>query len=165
MERNNQQMEALIRLAAALDSVGVSYMLTGSLAASFYAEPRMTRDIDVVIDPRPSEWDPLTKVLREDFDADPDLIAEARRDGTMFNLIAPGTLVKIDVIPRNRMMNPDEVMARRQTHDVDGQPVMMVSREDLILAKLAGARESRSETAASRCPLAPGSPRTGCGLR
>ena len=54
MERNNEQTEALIRLAAALDSVGVSYMLTGSLAASFYVEPRMTRDIYVVIDPRPN---------------------------------------------------------------------------------------------------------------
>ncbi len=145
MERNNEQTEALIRLAAALDSVGVSYMLTGSLAASFYVEPRMTRDIDVVIDPRPNEWAALIKVLSEDFDVDPDMISEARRDRTMFNLLAPGSLVKIDVIPRNRMMNSDEVFARRQVHDVAGNQVMMISREDLIIAKLMWARESRSE--------------------
>lgn len=33
-----------------LDETGVPYMLTGSLAAAYYATPRATQDVDVVID-------------------------------------------------------------------------------------------------------------------
>jgi hypothetical protein len=31
------------------EQAGVAYMLTGSMAMNYYAQPRMTRDIDVVI--------------------------------------------------------------------------------------------------------------------
>jgi len=31
------------------EKAGISYMLTGSMAMNYYAQPRMTRDIDVVI--------------------------------------------------------------------------------------------------------------------
>jgi len=31
------------------EQVGIPYMLTGSMAMNYYAQPRMTRDIDVVI--------------------------------------------------------------------------------------------------------------------
>ena len=33
-----------------LDEAGVPYMLTGSLAAAYYATPRATQDIDLVIE-------------------------------------------------------------------------------------------------------------------
>lgn len=33
--------------AAKLESVGIKYMLTGSMACGFYAEARMTKDIDM----------------------------------------------------------------------------------------------------------------------
>ena len=32
-----------------LDQAGIGYMLTGSIAMNYYAQPRMTRDIDIVI--------------------------------------------------------------------------------------------------------------------
>lgn len=38
-----------------LEAAGIPYMLTGSMAANFYATPRMTRDIDVVIELREAE--------------------------------------------------------------------------------------------------------------
>src|SRR5205809_3377081 len=31
------------------DQTGINYMLTGSMAMNYYAQPRMTRDIDIVI--------------------------------------------------------------------------------------------------------------------
>ena len=45
--------DLVARVTQALDRSGVPYMLTGSLASSFYGEPRSTRDLDVVIDPTP----------------------------------------------------------------------------------------------------------------
>jgi hypothetical protein len=32
-----------------LDTAGLEFMLTGSMAMNFYAQPHMTRDIDIVI--------------------------------------------------------------------------------------------------------------------
>ena len=43
------ELLALRDVCARLDGEGIAYMLTGSLAMSFYARPRMTRDIDLVI--------------------------------------------------------------------------------------------------------------------
>ncbi len=40
----------LQRVVEVLDEAGVPYMLTGSLAAAYYAVPRATQDIDVVIE-------------------------------------------------------------------------------------------------------------------
>ena len=31
------------------EQVGIPYMLTGSMAMNYYAQPRMTRDIDMVV--------------------------------------------------------------------------------------------------------------------
>lgn len=38
-----------------LDRAGIPFMLTGSLAMNYYAEPRMTRDIDIVVEIQPEE--------------------------------------------------------------------------------------------------------------
>lgn len=33
-----------------LETAGIAFMLTGSLAMNYYAQPRMTRDIDLVME-------------------------------------------------------------------------------------------------------------------
>lgn len=43
------ELHALNDVCARLNGAGIAYMLTGSLAMSYYARPRMTRDIDLVI--------------------------------------------------------------------------------------------------------------------
>jgi hypothetical protein len=36
-------------VSARLERVGIEYMLTGSMVMNYYAQPRMTRDIDMVV--------------------------------------------------------------------------------------------------------------------
>lgn len=43
------ELLALRDVCARLEGAGVAYMRTGSLAMSYYARPRMTRDIDLVV--------------------------------------------------------------------------------------------------------------------
>ena len=38
-----------------LHRTGIAYMITGGVAAIAYGEPRLTNDVDVVIDPRPGD--------------------------------------------------------------------------------------------------------------
>lgn len=45
------QFEFLRAVVALLDDAEIPHMLAGSMASTFHGEPRMTRDVDMVIDP------------------------------------------------------------------------------------------------------------------
>jgi len=55
--------EALIAVLDGLDSVGVPYMIVGSLASNFHGIPRSTRDADLVVDLGPGQLERLAGVL------------------------------------------------------------------------------------------------------
>lgn len=42
-----------------LEAAGIEYMLTGSVAMAWYAQPRQTRDIDIVVE-LPPKWFPAS---------------------------------------------------------------------------------------------------------
>jgi len=44
------ELEVLQDATERLERAGIQYMLTGSIALSYYAQPRMTRDIDLVVE-------------------------------------------------------------------------------------------------------------------
>ena len=46
----SEELEVLKDVVGRLERAGIAYMITGSTAANFYAVPRMTRDIDIVIE-------------------------------------------------------------------------------------------------------------------
>jgi hypothetical protein len=46
----DEQLAVLARVLDILGTLGIGHMISGSIAASYYAQPRMTRDIDIVID-------------------------------------------------------------------------------------------------------------------
>ena len=127
-----------------MDAIGVEYMVTGSMALNFYALPRTTRDIDIVVDVAPADRRFLIKVLVEDFEADADVIRDALQRNEIFNVLTP-SFVKIDVISRDRQMDHERVFQRRNTFTLRDQQVKVISPEDLVLAKLYWARESKSE--------------------
>jgi hypothetical protein len=45
-----EEFKILTLVCQKLDQAHIPYTLTGSLAANFYAAPRMTRDIDIVLE-------------------------------------------------------------------------------------------------------------------
>jgi hypothetical protein len=143
-DRRSDQEEALILFAAAMDAVGVEYMVTGSTALNFYAEPRLTRDIDIVVEVRPEQKQAIAKVLSEDFGADPELVRASLDRREIFNVVTEDN-VKIDVIVKDRMVQADESFAHRNRFDVGDHEIIVIGPEDLVLAKLYWARESKSE--------------------
>jgi hypothetical protein len=46
----DEQLEFVKQIAERLATAGIEYMMTGSMAMAIYASPRMTRDVDVVVD-------------------------------------------------------------------------------------------------------------------
>ena len=139
------ELLALRDLCARIDAAGVGYMLTGSLAMAYYARPRMTRDIDLVIELAVDAVNTLTTALGADYYLDADAIRDALRDGRPCNTIHLPTVVKIDLIPRKPGEYRLTEFGRRHRVNFAGADLWIVSREDLILSKLDWARDSRSE--------------------
>ena len=139
------ELAALQDVCARLDGAGIAYMLTGSLAMSFYARPRMTRDIDLVIALEAAQAERLTTALGADYHADAEAIVAAIRDGRPWNVIHLPSVVKIDLIPRKDTPFRRAEFERRRRIELAGVPLWIVNIEDLILSKLEWARESRSE--------------------
>lgn len=139
------ELLALRDVCARLDGASIAYMLTGSLAMSFYARPRMTRDIDLIVALEATKAEQLAGVLGTDYHADSGAIATALRDGRPWNIIHVPSVVKIDLIPRKDTPYRRAEFERRRRVELAGVPLWIVSIEDLILSKLEWSRESRSE--------------------
>lgn len=140
------ELLALQDLCARLGGASIAYMLTGSLAMAFYARPRMTRDIDLVIALEGEAAAGLASILGADYYADAAAIAEAFRRRRPCNVVHLPTVVKIDLIPRQEGEYRRTEFERRQRVDFAGVDLWVASLEDLILSKLDWARETRSET-------------------
>lgn len=139
------ELSALQDLCARLDGAAIAYMLTGSLAMSYYARPRMTRDIDLVVALEPAAAHRLTDALGEGYHADAQAIEEGFQSRRPCNIIHLASVVKIDLIPCKESDYRRLEFKRRRRVDFAGVGLWIASREDLILSKLEWARESRSE--------------------
>lgn len=136
----------LIRdVLARLNSAGIAYMVTGSVASSYYGEPRATRDLDVVIDPDRKALRTLVDGLIADgFYVDPEAAQEALDGRTQFNAIAPEAL-KVDFLLRKDRPFSIREFERRQGADLLGTAGFVTTVEDLIVAKLEWAARGESE--------------------
>lgn len=139
------ELDVLKDVIKRLDSASFEYMLTGSMAMNYYAEPRMTRDIDIIVVLGTGDLSKISNLFKDAYYVSEDAIADALRNTTMFNLVHLESVVKIDIIVRK----PDEYrrheFSRRITVELAGLKAWIVSREDLILSKLYWAKDNHSE--------------------
>lgn len=138
-------MEVLKIVARGLDGAGIGYLVSGSIAANCYTEPRMTRDIDVVVRLGKEDVERFAAIFEKEFYLDRKMIeSEVARKG-MFNIIHNGYVVKVDFIIEKAIGSGGDAFARRKKIVVEGVPIWIIGAEDLIIAKLLWARRSGSE--------------------
>ncbi len=125
------------RVIEILDEAGVPYMLTGSLASAFYAIPRATQDLDVVIATEEVGVDQIVHLLQNaEWYVDPDAALEAHRTRGQFNAIDPSSGWKVDfIIRKDRPFSRTEFHRRKRVSLLDLE-VSIVSLEDILIAKL-----------------------------
>lgn len=127
----------LERVVEVLDEAEVPYMLTGSLASAFYAVPRATQDIDVVIEAQREGVERLIEgLLAAGWYADRDAALEAWQGQSQFNAIEPDTGWKADFIVRKERAYSREEFSRRQQISLLGVELAVASLEDVLIAKL-----------------------------
>jgi hypothetical protein len=123
----------------------IHYMLTGSLAMNYYVQPRMTRDIDLVLEVDSKDADTIVGLFGSDYYVEREAIIKALARQSVFNLIHHETVIKVDCIIRKSSDYRRLEFERRGAVKIQDFTVWIVSKEDLIISKLDWARESRSE--------------------
>jgi hypothetical protein len=141
----NEQLEFLKTIARRLQSAHIPFMLTGSVAMSVYATPRMTRDIDLVVEVGPVDAHRIWQLFQPDCYADLESIREAAAQRTQFNIIHNEWIIKADFIVRKDGLYRETEFGRRRKLEIEGTTVWVVAPEDLVLSKLVWSRESGSE--------------------
>src|ERR1700722_1956789 len=85
-----------------LDAADIGYMLTGSMAMNYYAQPRMTRDIDYVVALRPQDAERIVKLFSPDYYVSREAVESSITHQSMFNLINNESVIKVDCIVRKQ---------------------------------------------------------------
>ena len=139
------ELDLLKLVTSRLNEAEIDYMISGSVALTFYGKPRMTRDIDIVIMIPLEEVDKFVTLFEQDFYIDRDMAADAIKNQSMFNIIHLETVIKIDFIIRKNQEYRILEFNKRKKMKLEDREVWVVSLEDLIISKLYWAKDSFSE--------------------
>lgn len=132
-----------------LEGSGIKYMVTGSIACIVYGEPRLTHDVDLVVEMSLDQIDALQKAFPEDeFYCPPEEtlkldIQRAQRGS--FNVIHFASGFKADFYLVGRDPLQKWGLAGAKTIDVAGKNISLAPPEYVIIRKLEFYREGGSD--------------------
>jgi hypothetical protein len=139
------ELDILKDVTGKLNSLSIDYMLTGSLAMMYYAQPRMTRDIDIVIELNKLQVENFIGLFKDEYYLSQEAIEDSIETSFIFNLIHLKSSIKIDFVIRKLEEYRIIEFNRRKKVNFSGIHLYIVSKEDLILSKLNWAKDSNSE--------------------
>lgn len=125
-------------LFACLQRHDVRYLVIGGIAAALHGVPRATFDLDILIDATPANAQRLLDAMAECGLGTARLVsAEAllAHEITVFD-----DWIRVDVQTVTPGLQFEQAWQRRHGMDYRGQPLQVVSRQDLIASKRAAAR-------------------------
>ena len=132
-----------------LNKLALPYMVTGAVAATIYGEPRLTHDIDLVIDLRLQDIEGFVDAFPlEEFYCPPAEVIRletGRPQRGHFNLIHHETGLKADVYASGKDSLQKWGLANRKAVSIGDEDVWLAPPEYVILRKLEYYREGGSE--------------------
>lgn len=134
-----EPLEMTQRITTVFERLHVPYFIGGSLASSLHGIPRATHDVDLVADIRLQHVSLLVNALEMEFYIDAQMIHDAIRHQTSFNVLHLATMFKIDIFVLQSNPDSQAEMARRESYQVSDDPeqrLFLASAEDTILHKL-----------------------------
>jgi hypothetical protein len=132
-----------------LNLAGIRYVVSGSVAAIIYGEPRLTHDVDLLVFLNDKNIQQLPQIFpSSDFYVPPAEVIAAevsRSQRGHFNIIHVNTGFKADFYPTGR----DELSAwafrNRRSVQFQGETILVAPPECVIVSKLEYYREGGSE--------------------
>lgn len=135
----NEPVQVTLKVTDVFEKLGVSYLISGSLASTLYGMVRTTQDSDIVAEMQMEHLQPFVSALQDEFYVDDEMIAESIQGNSSFNIIHRETMFKVDVfIPRPRpFLESQLARAQKQTFIFETEvSAKFTSPEDTILSKL-----------------------------
>lgn len=138
------EREFLVRVAARFSKLKIPYMVTGSVAVSYFGTPRATHDIDMVVSVGHDNAAAVRETFSEDFYVSD--IEHAVRHRQMFNLVDRKTQFKVDCwILDDSDEYRMEAFRRRQRIGWLDVSISITSPEDLVISKLIWFKEAQTD--------------------
>ena len=137
--------ELLKRITGLLDKKGIDYMISGSLALNVYCIPRMTMDIDIVIELNQSNMHDFLELFGSGYYLSEETVREEIKRKGMFNVIDHTSGLKVDFIIRKDTEYRHLEFSRKTLKTIEDVQVWMVSPEDLVISKLEWIQQLKSE--------------------
>jgi hypothetical protein len=129
--------DIFLEVIGILDKLNISYMIGGSVASIAYGEPRLTLDMDVVVDLLPQQAEQIIKSLGPEYYVSLESINEAIINRGHFNIIQSEAGIKVDFyILSDDEMNRLQFSRKRISAFDENNKASFASPEDIILKKL-----------------------------
>jgi len=122
-----------------LERLEIPYMIVGGYAATLYGEPRLTLDVDIVVDMHVGHVPAFVASFSSDeFYVSEDGIRDSLARRYPFNVIESATAAKADLVPLSVDPFTRGAFDRRQrvVYDSQGHSAAFIAAEDLVVAKL-----------------------------
>lgn len=142
-----EQHELLLFVVECFEKLKIPYLITGAIASIAYGEPRFTNDIDIVVDMSLTHVDPFKSYFPEnEFYLEVDSIKRAINRRHQFNIIHPGSGLKVDVIISKKDDFDQSRFARiKKLYVSETKSADFASPEDVVIKKLEYFKQGRSE--------------------
>lgn len=132
-------LDLALQMAAVLDSLGLPYVLGGSLASSIVGEPRATLDLDFAIQLRDEDIGRLIEALGKDYYVSEAAVRSAVARKASFNVVRLESVQKVDFFVLGDDLLDRRQLERRRRVVVAESPrreIWIGSPEDQVLRKL-----------------------------
>jgi len=143
------ELDLIKVFTARLNAVDIGYFVTGAVACVIYGEPRLTHDIDLVLELRQPDASKIVEVFPiDEFYCPPIEVIQLESNRPFrghFNLIHHETGFKADVYTTGQDELHRWAMQKRKKYDFEGEPIWLAPIEYVILRKLQYFREGGSD--------------------
>ena len=133
-------LAAMIPVIETLDRLGIDYYIGGAVASLAHGIYRTTADVDIIAEVPLEKVVAFVQSLKEAYYVDADMIKDAIRHRSEFNVIHLDTMFKVDIFLPKRRPFDQAVRQRVQKSELkildERSFFNMESPEDVILTKL-----------------------------
>ncbi len=142
-----EQAELLRYAIGVLEDQGLTYMVVGSFASIAYGEPRLTHDINIVVQIAGGQVEQLCAAFPDpEFYVSAPATRQAVIDRGQFNVIHPASGNKIDfIIARKDAWGRSQLARRMRKPILADMETNIAAPEDVIIGKLWYYQEGGSE--------------------
>lgn len=130
-----------------IENAKMDYMIVGSVAGSIYGEPRLTRDLDLVVALSPGDVQkfPVLFDSKHFYVPPQEIISQEATRGGFVNLLHHTSGLKVDLVFRKSNQHALMEFTRKKRIEIlHNLSAWVAAPEDIIIAKLRYYREGQS---------------------